>query len=294
MSDKKSILRCINRFMILGIVLLYGKMAFANEMLVNSLQDNKIKVGSGLSGFYNKTHNSQQKGFDLNVRGLGVDIQSSIKDSFFMKMGYVFADATAKNISQKANIETDSYYVYGKYQPQKWYIAGQFNYHYARYKDKSDFVKPKKGKTDIYQSTIISGYHFGNVHNYSGLKYTYVNADKNNNPIRSVGNGEVLTATIGTQYAPTYAMNNCTSVKPMFRFAGNYDIKSNNNLTVVDMPEINTVFALDGKRLHRASLNVGAGIGLQFKQAELLANYDVNWRISHISQTGKVALKYRF
>lgn len=293
MSYRKSILCYINRFVLLGSVLVYGNIVYANEMLVNSLQDNTMIFGSELTGFYNKTHNSQRAGFDLNVRGFSADIQSSISDSFLMKLGYVYADATVKNITQKANIETDSYYIYGKYQPQKWYVAGQFNYHYERYKDKHDIIKTEKEKTDIYQSAIISGYHLGSVHNYSGLKYTYVNTDKHNS-ITPTGNGEVLTATIGTQYAPTYSLNKCTSVKPILQLAGSYDIKSNNNLTVIDMPETNTVFALYGKRLHRASLKAGVGIGLQFKQAELSANYDVDWRVSHISQTGKVALKYRF
>ena len=52
--------------------------------------------------------------------------------------------------------------------------------------------------------------------------------------------------------------------------------------------------AIFGKRLHRAALKAGTGIGIQFKKAEITADYDIDWRVSHISQTGKIALKYHF
>ena len=292
-NQKKLLNGTAKAFLCLSVVVC-GKIACANDMLVDSLQKNTVPFESGVSGFYNKIHNSQQKGFDVNMRGIGVHIQSQLNDLFLMRLGYVYTDATTKKNHQKTDIQTDSYYIYGKYQPQKWYIAGQMNYHHGRYKDKNNLIKTEKGKTDIYQTAVISGYHFGNVHNYSGLKYTYVYTDKNGNSITPTVNGEVLTATIGTKYAPNYSINKCTTVTPMFHLAGSYDIKSNNALTVIDLPESNVVVVLDGKRLHRASLKAGAGVGIQFKKLELSANYDVDWRVSHFSQTGKLSFKYRF
>ena len=295
--NRKNVLKYMVQSFVFSGFVLCGQTVYANDMLENSLKENiKVhqipKIWGNISAFYNKTHNSQRNGFDLNVRGVGGYMQSQITDSFLMRLGYAYSDATAKVQTQKTDIDTDSYYIYGKFQPEKWYIAGQLGYHHASYKTKESEVE--KGKADIYQSSFISGYHFGNVRNYSGLKYTYVDTDKKENLMIPRDNGEVLTAFIGTQYAPIYQINKCTSLTPSIRLAGSYDFKSNNHLTVMDMPESNTVYAIFGKRLHRAALKAGTGIGIQFKKAEITADYDIDWRVSHISQTGKIALKYHF
>ena len=294
LTNIKNILKYTVQSVIFSGVIFSGQIAVANDMLEYSLKGNHNlpQFKGSISGFYNKTHNSQREGFDLNVRGLGGSVQTQISDSFLMRVGYAYTDATAKTKIQKTKIDSDSYYIYGKFQPQKWYVAGQLSYHYATYKLKE--LNTENNKANIYQGAVISGYHFGNIHNYSGLKYTYIDADKKANLMTPNDNGEVLTAIIGTQYAPKYQLNKCTSLIPMIRLAGSYDFKSNNNLTVIDMSETNTVYALAGRRLHRAALKAGVGIGMQFKQAELSVNYDIDWRVSHISQTGKVALRYHF
>lgn len=294
MFNQKRLLIYTSPVFVCFAVLISVKGMCADNILVDSLQKNIVWATGGLSAFYNKTHNSQQKGFDLNTRGIGGYIQSKLSDSFLIRLGYTYADTTAKVSDKKTNIDTDSYYVYGKFQPEKWYLAGQFNYHYARYKDRNDTLEIKSEKANIYQTTVMSGYHFGDVHNYSGLKYTYIDGKITNNHIIPHRNGEVLTAVIGTQYMPTYQVNKCTSLTPKLRLAGSYDLKSNNQLTIVDMSETNTVLALNGRRLHRLALKAGVGFGLQFKQVELSTDYDIDWRVSHISQTGKVSLKYHF
>ena len=296
MCNQKNILSFVGNTVCFCVFSLCSVNVQANEF-VN--QQNKILTSErevlpvSVSGFYNKTHNSQKNGFDLNVRGVVGQAQYQISNTFLMNVGYIYSDATSKMRQQKTNIQTDSYFIYGKYQPEKWYLSGQASYHYVRYKDdNADFFQ--KGKSDIYQASFISGYYLGNVHNYSGLKYTYVDAKDDKSMVAPGKNGEVVTAFIGTQYAPTYQIKNGVVLTPQFQFAGSYDLKSNNHHAVVDMPDTNVVFALKGSRLHRAALKTGVGIDFQLQKAIISAGYNVDWRVSHFSQTGKIVLKYNF
>ena len=245
-------------------------------------------------GDYNMTRNTQREGFKAYLKGTGADITAQLTDSFSAGIGYGYSTTDLKKDGAKNRIDGDTYFIFGKYQPEKWYISANLTYNHSRYKDKNPDIN--QASADIYRGALFSGYEMGNVHNYSGLKYTYLHGkDKNNAAFGTpLQNGEVITAVIGTSYKCLYHPTENLSLTPLFWLSGQYDLKSNSRQSVIDVPDSAFIYAFEGRRLHRLGLETGIRLGMAYKQAELSVGYGLNWRVSHTSQTGKLNLAWHF
>ncbi len=253
------------------------------------------KVSPWVKGLFNKTHNSQGDGFDAYSHGFAFGVDAKISDSLLVGAGYAKTNSTVKEDNRRTHVNGDNYFVYGKYQPAKWYVETVLNYGHA--KNKSEAVGlTGRYDVDTYSAQVLSGYQYGIADNYAGLRYTYVKADDYNNGLNNVEgkNTQVATAVIGTRISKEFDLNETVSYTPEFRLAGTYDIKSDNAKTNVNVIGGNTTYSVDGERLHRAALEAGVGLTGTIGNVEVSAGYDVEWRVSNFSQTGMLKLKYNF
>lgn len=263
-----------------------------NSSLQNESFFNNIRLRA--FGDYNITRNTQREGFKAYFKGTGADITAQVSDSLSAGIGYGYSTTDLKKDGAKNRIDGDTYFIFGKYQPEKWYISANLTYNHSQYKDKNPDIN--QASADIYRGALFSGYEMGNVHNYSGLKYTYLHGkDKNNAAFGTpIQNGEVITAVIGTSYKRLYHPTENLSLTPLFWLSGQYDLKSNSRQSVIDVPDSAFIYAFEGRRLHRLGLETGVRIGAVYKQAEMSVGYGLNWRVSHTSQTGKLNLLWHF
>lgn len=263
-----------------------------NSSLQNESFFNNIRLRA--FGDYNITRNTQREGFKAYFKGTGADITAQVSDSLSAGIGYGYSTTDLKKDGAKNRIDGDTYFIFGKYQPEKWYVSANLTYNHSQYKDKNPDIN--QASADIYRGALFSGYEMGNVHNYSGLKYTYLHGkDKNNAAFGApLQNGEVITAVIGTSYKRLYHPTENLSLTPLFWLSGQYDLKSNSRQSVIDVPDSAFIYAFEGRRLHRLGLETGVRIGAVYKQAEMSVGYGLNWRVSHTSQTGKLNLLWHF
>ncbi len=254
-----------------------------------------VKVSPWVKGLFNKTHNSQGDGFDAYSHGFAFGVDAKVTDSLLIGVGYAKTNSTVKEDNRRTHINGDNYFVYGKYQPAKWYVESVLNYGHA--KNKSEAIGlTGRYDVDTYSAQVLSGYQYGIADNYAGLRYTYVKADDYNNGLNDVEgkNTQVATAIIGTRISKEFDLNETVSYTPEFRLAGTYDLKSDNVKTNVNVIGGSTTYSVDGERLHRAALDAGVGLTGAIGNMEVSAGYDVEWRVSHFSQTGMLKLKYNF
>ncbi len=247
-----------------------------------------------LFGDYNMTRNTQREGFKAYLKGTGAELTAHLTDSVSAGIGYGYSTVDLKQEGNKNRIDGDTYFVFGKYQPEKWYVSANMTYNHSQYKDKNPTIN--QSSADIYRGSLFSGYDMGNVHNYSGLKYTYVHQKEKENSAFSapLQNGEVITAVIGTAYERAYQPTENIKLTPLFWLSGQYDLKSNSHQTVIDVSDSPFIYAFEGRRLHRLGLETGVQFRAAYKQAELSVGYGLNWRVSHTSQTGKLNLSWHF
>lgn len=241
----------------------------------------------------NKTKNTQIRKLRGYSHGGYATFNLPLSESVSMGLGYTYLKTDVKSDNFKTNLYNDYYFISGKYQPAKWYVFALAGYNHGTYKRKEQPVLTQH-HTDMYNVKLFSGYNLGNVNNYSGIKYTYVHPESNNQAGMPYKDGEVITAVIGTSFAKKYNTQAKILFVPKINLNLSYDLKSNNNQTLVEIPDANVAYVLNGRRLHRFALNSSIGIGIQFKELEIEAKYGIDWRTDYLAQTGIAALKYHF
>lgn len=256
--------------------------------------DVNVTVGPWIQGLYNKTHNTQGAGFDGYSQGFALGVDFDINEHSLIGFGYGYTASDVKSSGRKTQIYADNIFLYGKYQPNKWYIGGVANYGHANYKEQA--LLTDKYDVDTYAAALTVGYQSGIFDNYAGMRYTYITPDKHSNGLTVVDakNAQVGTAVIGTKISKAYKAKG-TIWKPELRLAATYDVKSDNHSSVVGMVGGNSSYIVEGKRLKRFAVEAGVGLTTTVaRNLDITLNYDANLRSEQTSQTGSVKLKYSF
>lgn len=241
----------------------------------------------------NKTKNTQIHKWRGYSQGGTATLNLPLSESIAMGLGYTYLKTDVKGNNPKTNLYNDYYFISGKYQPAKWYVFALAGYNHGTYKRKEQPVLTQY-HTDMYNVKLFSGYNLGNVNNYSGIKYTYIHSESSNQSGMPYKDGEVITAVIGTSFAKKYDTSAKIAFVPKMNLNLSYDLKSNSNQTLVEIPDADIAYVLNGRRLHRFALNGSMGVGIQFKSLEVEAKYGIDWRTDYLTQTGTASLKYHF
>lgn len=257
--------------------------------------DINIAVGPWIQGLYNKTHNTQGNGFDGYSQGFALGLDFDVCKNFMWGFGYGYTATDVKSGARKTQIYSDNIFLYGKYQPSKWYVSGIANYGHSNYKETS-LGLISKYNVDSYSAAANVGYQSGIFDNYAGLRYSYITPDSYSNGLTTVDgkNSQVGTAVIGTKISKAYKTDGAVW-KPEIRLAATYDIKSDNSSSIVGVVGGATNYMVEGKRLKRFAVEAGAGITTTVaRNLDISFNYDANLRSKQTSQSGSVKLKYSF
>lgn len=253
------------------------------------------KLSPWVRGLFSKNHNSQGDGFDAYTHGFAFGVDAQVTEDVLLGAGYARSATTVKEDLRRTHVNGDNYFVYGKYQPSKWYVESILNYGHNKAKSESLGLSADYS-IDTYGAQLFSGYQYGIADNYAGIRYVYVNPDDYDNGLNRVEgkSSQVATAVIGTRIAKEFQYKDNLVFKPEFRLAGTYDFKSDNSTANVSVIGGNTVYSVEGERLHRAALETGVGLTAKYGKMEVSAGYDVEWRVSNFAQTGMLKLKYNF
>ena len=257
--------------------------------------DINVAVGPWIQGLYNKTHNTQGNGFNGYSQGFAVGLDADINEHSLIGFGYGYTATDVKSGARKTQIYSDNIFLYGKYQPSKWYVSGIANYGHSNYKETS-LGLISTYNVDSYSAAANVGYQSGLFDNYAGLRYSYITPDSYSNGLTTVEgkNSQVGTAVIGTKISKAYKTDGAVW-KPEIRLAATYDIKSDNSSSIVGVVGGATNYMVEGKRLKRFAVEAGAGITTTVaRNLDISFNYDANLRSKQTSQSGSVKLKYSF
>ena len=257
--------------------------------------DIDVTVGPWIQGLYNKTHNSQGVGFDGYSQGFAVGLDADINEHSLIGFGYGYTATDVKSNGRKTQIYSDNIFLYGKYQPNKWYVSGIANYGHSNYKEAA-LGLTSKYNVDTYSAAATVGYQEGIFDNYAGLRYSYITPDSYSNGLTTVEgkNAQVGTAVIGTKISKAYKTDSAVW-KPEVRLAATYDIKSDNSSSIVGIVGGSSTYMVEGKRQKRFAVEAGVGLTTTVaRNLDITLNYDANLRSKQTSQTGAVKLKYSF
>ena len=262
-----------------------------------------ITEGAGLwmQALYNHTKQdatSNSDGFKANSRGLALGVDKEITDTTIVGVGYGYMYTDADSYGRDLEIDGHNFFIYGKYQPSKWYVSSVLNYNYSKYTEKkSPLGISLRSEYDVnsYGAQLMTGYDMKNGFTpEAGLRYLVVDADSYYDGMQRIHSNRdnVLTAVAGIKYTTSYKAKGI-DFKPNVRLAATYDIVSDNsrsNISVIG----GSNYSIEGSRLHRFGFEAGAGVTASIDNIDITLEYNGAFRQDYKSQGGMIKARYNF
>jgi len=259
------------------------------------------KRGAWVQTLYNHSKQNDTdniQGFTGDTFGMALGLDGDVNDNVTLGLGYAYSYTDVSASGRDTDINGHTFYVYGKYQPDAWYVRGMLNYGFAKYKEKADIggiINHAEYDVENYGARAYLGYDLPNgFTSETGLKITHI---KRGSYTDSVGQHvktdgiDVLTASAGLNYSTTVETKG-KKWTPKAHIAFTYDLLSDNTNATVDVA--GGVYDIKGKKLNRFGVETGLGAEINLGQWDLSAEYDFGIRKNYISHTGMLKAKYNF
>ncbi len=262
-----------------------------------------VMEGAGLwmQALYNHTKQdatSSSDGFKANSRGLAIGVDKKVSDTTTLGFGYGYMNTDADSYGRELEVDGHNFFIYGKYQPSKWYVSSVLNYNYSKYTEKKTplgIALRSEYDVNSYGVQLMTGYDMDNgLTPEMGLRYLDVDADSYQDGMQRIrsNHDDVLTAVAGIKYT-TDVKTKDVIFKPTARLSATYDVMSDNSRANVSVIGGNN-YAIDGKRLHRFGVEAGAGVTASVDNIDITLEYMGAFRQDYKSQGGMLKARYNF
>ncbi len=264
--------------------------------------DTLENTGLWAQGLYNHTKQdstSSSAGFKANSHGLAIGLDKEIVKHLLLGIGYGYLHTDADSLGQDIEVDGHNFFVYGKYQPTRWYVSSVLNYNFGRYTHKkSPFGILLKSKYNVnsWGAQVLTGYALPSGFTTEiGLRYLYVDAESYFDGIQRIRSNtdDVLTAVAGVKYQHEMYRTSDFSISPTLHLAATYDLISDNSTANVLVLGGGN-YRIDTKRLHRFGVEAGAGITATIGHLDLTLEYNGAFRKDYDSQGGILRARYNF
>lgn len=267
-------------------------MSSGDERLNSSLWAKAVYTSSKQDG------TSSQDGFDADTSGLVLGADKKISENTLLGLGYAYTKTDANIENKNVDIDGHSFFVYGSYKPNNWYINALASYGYNEYSEnKSPFgvLMASDYEVDTYAVNLTSGYNFNNgLTPEVGLRYILVDQEKYSDGVQEIDtdSNDVLTAVAGIKYSADINFDNMT-INPTVSIAATYDLMADDGVANVNI--INgTSYQIISEKLNRFGVEAGLGLNTQFDNIDLGVEYLGNYRKDFNSHSGILKVKYNF
>ena len=266
------------------------------------LEKAKVWV-KGLFNYADKDDTDKAHGFDIDTYGVAMGIDKVVGDGK-VGLGYAYSQSDINGYTRDTDVDTHTAFVYGQYQPADWYVKGVAAYSWSDYKEKKSVLgENANAKYDVNTLALqgLYGYNFHVKNGYDitpeiGLRYLHISQGATTNALgvrvkdRDLN---VWTAVAGLKAAKTFALSNGMNIRPEVRAAVTYDLRTNNNDSVVVMG--NTSYHVNGEKLERLGYELGAKVATDVtSQWEIAAGYEGRFRDDYNDHSGILSAKYKF
>ncbi len=259
-------------------------------------------VGAWMEGLYNYSKqdgSSTHAGFTGKTAGFALGMDGKVNEDTMIGFGYANNQTDIDSLDRDIDVDGHTLFVYGKYQPAKWYVRGMAHYGFASYDEKSD-VNGKHNSADYdVQNIGVSAYVGYDLPNgitpEAGLRFTHISQDDYTDYVGqhiSVDDNDILTLVAGAKYSKTFTGEDGIHWTPKARAAVTYDVIKDDNNANVDIAGIN--YDVTGEKINRLEFEVGLGIEADVNDWNFSIGYDAGIREDYISHTGMFRARYNF
>lgn len=252
----------------------------------------------GLYNYSKQDASGSSSGFHANTTGFVLGIDGQANEAITLGAGYGYAYTDADTDGRDIDVNGHNFFVYGAYQPEQFYVNTMLSYGINKYTEKKNPAGVKmKSKYDVhtFAANIMTGYHFDSgITPEGGLRYIMADQESYYDGAQTVetDNNDVLTAVLGAKYTTSIQAADWT-LKPTFRLAATYDIKSDSSQASVSLVGGGN-YQIIGERLHRFGVETGVGITSTVKDWDVTLEYNGGFRKDYQSHSGMLKAKYHF
>ena len=255
------------------------------------------EYGVWARGMFNHTQYSDV--FTGNMRGIAVGIDGQINKKYTVGLGYSYNRADLDANARDTNVENNTLFVYGQYQPNKWYINATANYTMSKYMDTANvfgIMIESEYDTTAFGGAVMTGYDFAfGLAPMAGVRYLHIDSDEYDNGILTINADATnyLTGVVGAQYDFVIGADWMVKFRPELHAAATYDFLSDSALATVTGID-SVAYVVDGGRLSRFGGEFGIGLAMMYDGWDISVNYALNLHSDYTSQTGMLKFRYDF
>ena len=259
-------------------------------------------VGAWMEGLYNyskQDSSSTHAGFTGKTAGFALGMDGKVNEDTMIGFGYANNQTDIDSLDRDIDVDGHTLFVYGKYQPEKWYIRGMAHYGFAKYEEKADIYGRYNSADYDVQNIGVSAYAGYDLPNgitpEAGLRFTHISQDDYTDYVGqhiSVDDNDILTLVAGAKYSKTFTGEDGIHWTPKARAAVTYDVIKDDNNANVDIAGIN--YDVTGEKINRLEFEVGLGIEADVNNWNFSVGYDAGIREDYISHTGMFRARYNF
>jgi outer membrane autotransporter protein len=219
-------------------------------------------------------------------------------------LGYAYGNTDIKDDSRKIDVDSNTLFVYGKYQPNQWYVNSMLAYSWSDYEEKKSITGIDAGaKYDV--DTISVQSILGYETQYAGYDITpevgfrYIHSELDNYRDKlgtqvASRDADVFTLVLGPKIAKDYTFENGYIIRPELRAAITYDLFTDNNNYLVTLAN-GAAYQVDGEKMARFGYELGAKItAFSNNNWDILAGYTARLRDEYNDNTYMLEAKYHF
>lgn len=261
--------------------------------------DTAQENGFWMHGLFNKSKLDDQ--FHGYTRGVAFGMDTVIDGKYTLGGGLAFNNSDVhSNGRGNADIDSKTLFVYGQYKPNKWFANLALTYTMSEYDEETSVHGIKLNDVydvDSYGAQIMTGYDFATgITTDAGLRYLHIAQDeytKETGAKVMATDTDLLTAVAGLKYAFAIENDWAIELRPELRAALTYDIISEADAAVVDMPGVAS-YAVDAEQMNRLGGEFGIGLTADYKGLKVTLMYDLDLHKDYTSQTGMIKFRTQF
>ena len=257
--------------------------------------DTSQENGFWMHGLFNKSKMDGQ--FHGYTRGVAFGMDTVIDGKYTLGGGLAFNNSDVHSSGRgHTDIDSKTLFMYGQYKPNNWFANIALTYSMAEYDEETTpFGVVKINNVydvDTYGAQIMTGYDFASgVTTEAGVRYLHIAQDAYANT--SATDTDFLTGVAGLKYAFSIENDWAINLKPELRAALTYDLISEADAAVIDMPGVAS-YRVQGESLKRFGGEFGIGLTADYKGLKVSLMYDLDLHKDYTSQTGMIKLRTQF
>lgn len=267
----------------------------------DSLKQTKVWIRT-MANRLDKEKTSKASGFDADTYGVAFGLQAELENNITAGFGYAYAKTDVSGHRRDTDVQSNTAFVYGKYQPANWYLNAAIAYTWSDYDEKKSVLGYNAdGKYEV--KTLASEAMYGyeaKLNSYeltpeAGLRYMHIDqgsyTDNLGTHVQS-RDMDVLTAVAGAKVGKTYTTEKGVVIRPEISAAVTYDLTDDNNNLAVTLAN-GAGYISHGESLERLGFEAGLKAAVDVSEnAKISAGYQTRLRKDYQDHTFMLEARY--